>query len=85
MFARVRFQRGLRNSLTVPEQSVVRRGQLEGVYTVSNDTARLRWLRLGKRYAGRWEVVSGIRAGEQIVALPVAGLRDGIPVEVRND
>lgn len=67
-------------SLWIPADAVVERGQLRGVYTVENDSLRLRWLRLGRTMADRVEVLSGPGRGLQVVRRPAADLEDGAPV-----
>jgi RND family efflux transporter MFP subunit len=84
MFARARFAQGEREVLALDESALVTRGQLEGVYVVEGQHARLRWLRLGPRLEdGRVEVLSGLEAGELYVTNPPAALQDGSPVSVR--
>jgi len=87
MFARVRFDHGVREALHVPEGAIVRRGQLEGVFVVGDDgRARIRWVQLrpaGRRPEDGREVLSGLAAGERIVAQAAADLADGIPVTAR--
>jgi RND family efflux transporter MFP subunit len=67
--------------LSIPEQVLVRRGALTGVYVVREGRARLRWLRLGAAGSGRVEVLGGLDAGELLAANP-RGLADGIAVVV---
>lgn len=68
MFARVLLPVGRREAVVVPAASVVERGQLRGVWTVSEDgLARLRWIRLGREVEGGFEVISGLDRGERIV------------------
>ena len=43
----------------IPQDAVVRRGQLTGVFTVEADTLRLRWVRLGAARAGAVELLAG--------------------------
>jgi len=85
MFARVLFAGTSRTVLMVSAEALVHKGQLQGVYVVSDGLAHLRWLRLGKRYGERIEVFSGLDAGEQVVVAPTAELREGSRVEVRSD
>lgn len=66
----------------VPMGSVVQRGQLEYVYVVDAGKAHLRLIRTGKRFGGDVEVVSGINAGEHVVADP-SKVQDGQPVEAK--
>jgi RND family efflux transporter MFP subunit len=85
MFARVGFQKGERPGILVPQAATVRRGQLEGVYVVQEDHARLRWVRLGKAFGTRREVISGLEPGDRVVVSGLESLQDGVPVEVGTD
>jgi multidrug efflux pump subunit AcrA (membrane-fusion protein) len=59
----------------VPQAAGVKRGQLDGVYVLGGEgTARLRFVTLGKPLGEQVEVLSGLEAGERIVAAP--GERD---------
>lgn len=87
-FARVRLELGEPASaaageapIAVPLASIVRRGELTGVYVIENGRAWLRWLRLGRAQGEQVEVLSGLVRGERIVARP-AGLQDGASVAV---
>ncbi len=80
MFARVRFAGGERQALTVPAAAVVTRGQLQGLFVVDGDRARLRWVRTGREADGRLEILSGLDAGESFVLRPPAELADGARV-----
>lgn len=71
--------------LVVPESAIVRRGQLELIYTVTNEgRAALTLVRTSRRLGGNIEVVAGLRGGEQIIVNPPAGLEDRDPVEVQS-
>ena len=85
MFARVRFQKGDRPGLLIPSAAVVREGQLQGVYVVSEDRARLRWVRLGKLFGERIEVISGLSPGDRVVTSALDRVTDGSRVEVNGD
>lgn len=80
MFARAHFAVGERRALRLPISAVVRRGQLEGVFVVENERARLRWIEVGKRDADHVEVVAGLGEGELYVLDPPPSLNDGDPV-----
>jgi hypothetical protein len=67
--------------VAVPLASIVRRGALTGVYVVEDGRAWLRWVRLGLPQGERVEVLSGLAAGETVVAAP-GGLFDGARVSV---
>ena len=85
MFVRVGFPKGMRPALLIPAAAVVREGQLRGVYAVADGRARLRWVRLGRTWDDRVEVLSGLEAGTQIIVGDQKDLRDGRPVEVKGD
>lgn len=71
LFGRAWFVRGRRTALLVPATAVVERGQLQAVYTLGPDhVARLRYVTLGSRVDDRIEVLSGLTAGERVVAQP---------------
>ena len=84
MFARVAFSGGEREALAVPADSVVTRGQLQGLFVVDGDRARLRWVRTGHRVGDRIEILSGLEAGERFVLRPPPGLADGSGIEVAS-
>ncbi len=78
MYARVRIPIGERQAILVPEQAVVARGQLTGVYKVLPDgVVALMMVRAGKRYGQQLEILSGIKPGERIVVGGVAKAIDG--------
>lgn len=66
--------------LQVPADAVVRRGQLELVFVVTNDLARMRLVKTGRRWGDRWEILAGLSEGETVVAEGASRLRDGQPV-----
>lgn len=62
--------------LSVPTQSLLRRGALTGVYVVREGRAHLRWLRLGATDGERVAVLGGLEPTDEIAVDP-AGLSDG--------
>lgn len=85
MYAQVLLRKGQQTATTVPAAALVQRGQLNGLYTVNeDDRAVLRWVRLGKRYDGRVEVLSGLREGERFIASADGRLQDGQKVKIRQ-
>jgi RND family efflux transporter MFP subunit len=70
-FGRARFQRGQRQAILVPASAIVERGQLRGVYAQEPDgVLHLRLITAGSRKDDRVEVLSGLAAGDTIVANP---------------
>ena len=69
LFGRAHFPRGERSALLIPRAAAIERGQLQGIYVVDrNQIANLRYITLGKPSADQVEVLSGLQAGETIVA-----------------
>lgn len=72
------------NIVLVPKNVILTRGQLSGLYTVSqNQTALLRWLRLGKSYGDKIEVLSGLNAEEQYIVSSEGKLYNGVSVTIQ--
>jgi len=84
MFAQVGLNIDQSESLYIPSDAIVERGQLTGIYTVSdNNRAVLRWVRLGDRSGELAEVLTGLKPGEQYVYAPGQSLRQGQLLDVR--
>ncbi|MCT8340675.1 efflux RND transporter periplasmic adaptor subunit [Flavobacteriaceae bacterium TK19130] len=72
-------------AILIPKEAIVNNGQLTGVYTVSKSgTALLRWLRLGREYGDRVEVLSGLRADEQYILSANGKLYNGVPIRTND-
>jgi len=82
-FGRVAVPVGEAPMLRAPISAVVVRGQMEMVFVVTNQTARLRLVKLGKRAGDTVELLSGATAGEAVVIEGAATLLDGQPVQMR--
>jgi len=68
----------------VPIDAIVTRGQLSGVYTVSQtNTALLRWLRLGKTFGDKVEVLSGLSANEEYIISASNKLSNGSKITIQ--
>jgi RND family efflux transporter MFP subunit len=80
MYAELLYPMEVSTALTVPETALVHRGQLTGLFTVSDSTALLRWVRIGETRGDRVEVLSGLRSGETYIADTSPRLVDGQPV-----
>jgi RND family efflux transporter MFP subunit len=82
LFARVLMSDGSgMTTLMIPLQAVVTRGQLTGVYVVEKDLLQYRLVRTGAMHAGLVEILSGLHAGEEIVAGDLARARHGARLE----
>jgi len=73
------------HSLMIPINSIIRKNELAGVYTISHDnTALLRWLRLGRQNGNLVEVLSGLDAQEDFIVEYKGRLYNGAPVTVSS-
>lgn len=80
-YARVRVALGARAALVVPEEALVKRGQLDGVFVATDGTLAFRIVQAGRPTGpGKREILSGLSAGEQIVVAGVERAVDGAPV-----
>ncbi|HQU73784.1 MAG TPA: efflux RND transporter periplasmic adaptor subunit [Calditrichia bacterium] len=84
MFARVAASSSGNSTIMVPDQALVRRGQLTGLFVINEDqTARLRWVRIGRDNGDMLEVLSGLQDGDRVVSPVPGALYDGMRVEVQ--
>lgn len=82
LYATVIYENGTQQVMLVPQSALVKRGQLEGLYTLSqSNTALLRWVRTGKAYGDSIEVLSGLTDGEKYILSAESKLYDGVLVE----
>ena len=78
LFARVRIPIGKKESIIVPDQAVVRKGQLTGLYAVDdNRLVTYRLVRTGKVSAAGTEILSGLKANDRIVTSGIEKVIDG--------
>jgi len=72
------------DEVLVPVSSIIKKDQLTGLYTISaNNTALLRWVRVGKTYGDKIEVLSGLEKDEQFIASADGKLFNGVPVKIK--
>jgi RND family efflux transporter MFP subunit len=82
-FARLSVPIGDKVSVRVPAAAVVQRGQLEMVFAVADQHARLHLVRTGKRVGDEIEILSGLDAGQRVIVRGADQLTDGQPVEAK--
>lgn len=84
MYVRVQIQQGLeKDAITVPQQAVQRNnaGQSQ-VYVVSADNkVEFRNVTLGRTVGDRWQVTSGLKAGEKVIVEGFQKVGPGAPVQ----
>lgn len=82
MFGRFQLDKGLTETILVPSAAVVERGELSSLYVVGSDqTARLRWVKLGRRFEQQVEILSGLNIGERVLVDGSRGV-DGAAVQI---
>ncbi len=83
-FARVSWPAGEGTALVIPAAALTNFGQMERVFVVAEGRATMRLVKSGARHGAQVEILSGLAAGERVVADGAATLRDGQPVEVKS-
>jgi RND family efflux transporter MFP subunit len=84
MFGRFQLDKGTSRTILVPETAVVERGQLTSVFAVGSDQiARLRWVKVGRRFDNQVEILSGVNVGESVLLDAARGV-DGATVQMVN-
>jgi len=65
----------------IPSSAIINRDELTGIYTVGqNNTAMLRWVRLGKTIGSKVEVISGLSKDEKFISSSERRLYNGAPI-----
>ena len=86
LYARVLIPQKSRSILAVPTMAIVQKGQLVGVYVVSEENrTSYRMIRTGKTFGSDIEVLSGLNDGEKIVAAGVNNISEGEIIGSDND
>ena len=71
-------------TMMIPTTALVENGQLTGVYVVSSqNTAVLRWIRIGKTLGDQVEVLSGLKSKETYIVSSTGKLYNGVKVQVK--
>jgi RND family efflux transporter MFP subunit len=86
MFVSTNFpiKNGENTTILVPKNALIQKGQLTGIYTVSqSNTAILRWLRLGKTYGDNVEVLTGLTKDEKYIASAEGKLYNGVKLNLK--
>lgn len=84
MYANVLIEKGGMPSIMIPKNVLIHKGQLTGIYTVSQSgTAMLRWVRLGKTMGDKVEILSGLSDGEKYITSFKGKIWDGAIVTIQ--
>jgi len=88
LFGRVTLELSERaEALWVPEESLIPQGNKHFVYRVEAGaegkpaTAKMTPVTIGKREAGRVEILDGVATGDRVITAGVLKVRDGAPVQ----
>jgi len=82
MFGRFQLDKGTSKTILVPWTAVVERGELTSVFAVGSDQiARLRWVKVGRRIDQQVEILSGVNIGERVLLDATRGI-DGAAVRI---
>ena len=82
MFGRFQLDKGMSNTILVPETAVIERGELTSVFAVGADrVARLRWVKTGRLLDKQVEILSGVNVGESVLLDAARGV-DGATVKI---
>ena len=83
-FARVHIESGkVDRVLTLPYSAMQYRYGVNRVFLVEGDKLAVRELRVGDRLGDRIEILSGVKAGDRVVANDIDKLTDGMPVKTK--
>lgn len=70
------------DQILIPTEIIMTQGDLKGIYTVSQqNTAMLRWIRLGRTFGNQTEVLSGLNADEKYIVSSEGKLFNGASVK----
>lgn len=73
------------DAVMIPLKAIVNRDQLTGVYTISSqNTALLRWVRLGNTTGNQVEVLSGLANNETFILSAEGRMYNGAPVKIKK-
>ena len=74
---------GIDSEIYVPMATVIRRGQLELVYTVKDQRAALRIVRTGKQNSNGIQILAGLEAGDLVIIGNQSDLSEGQLLEIQ--
>ena len=68
----------------VPESAITVQGDTAFVYTVENEIAKKKYIKLGKRNYGKVSILSGVNEGDFVISEGVSKARDNKKVKILN-
>ena len=85
MYARVTVNFGDNQSVVIPDSGIVKMqgAGTRSVYVLNDDsTVTMKNVEIGRHFDGKYEILSGLEAGEKVVIKGQSALKSGINVEV---
>ena len=73
-----------RNSLSIPEESLIIQGDNKFVYLIDNNILKRRNVKIGLRNFGKVEILSGLEIGDNIVAEGTNKVRNKAKVKIKK-
>ncbi len=83
-FARVHLTQSQVKTLFIPKSAVSKYGQMERVFVVDDDQARLCLVRTGKSTGERIEIISGLSPGDTVIIPGKKLLKDGQHIDTQS-
>lgn len=86
MFARATMNFGTRNHVVAPDQSIVKQSGSGDryIYVYKNGKVSYQKVELGRRMGNKYEIVSGVENGDQVVTTGQNRLTNGMEVEIEK-
>lgn len=86
MFARVTISFGTQNHVVVPDLAVVKQSGAGDryIYVYKNGKVSYEKVTLGRRMGNKYEIISGVNSGDQVVVSGQSRLNNGMEVEIEK-
>jgi hypothetical protein len=87
LYAEGRIDVASRPALLVPESALISEGDTHSVWQVQEGVLHKIPVQLGERdeRLGRYEVLSGLSVGAQVLRHPVGALKDGVAIQMSSE
>ncbi len=87
MYSRITLNFGTDQHIVIPDMAIQKQSGSNDkyVYTVEDGVVKYNKVEVGQRLGGDYEIISGIKAGDEVVIAGQTRLIDGIKVEIVND
>lgn len=87
MFARVTMSFGHMDHVVAPDRSIVKQSGAGDryIYVCKDDKASYQKVKLGRRMGDKYEIISGVEDGDQVVITGQSRLTNGMEVEIENE